>query len=198
MFLDRLRDYFYRVIGKPRRSAPSSAGQENLEESEELGMLNKMSRLQRKQLLLAENQESSLRNLSNQLANLTSELHDLKKSMHHAHGSSIRMEEDEIMAILDDLRRIDAFLAEDSLSKKILFSLRQYFFDAANIVEIASPGVVYQGLDYDVVDTIADAAKEPGTIIEIVKQGYRRMDGSKIRNAHVVVSSLNETERQNT
>lgn len=152
--------------------------------AEELGRL---SRGVRRLNLVADQQTEALQDLRGRLQGLEQSV--LKTRVDH--GSSahkVFFDETLILETLDGLDKVAEAHLDDELTQTILASLKQKILAASQWDTVAKMGGSGDNLHVRVGEVVPTDQLAPGSITRILKQGYLRPDGTRLREAIVVVA----------
>lgn len=106
----------------------------------------------------------------------------------------IKLSEKEILELLDIAERLKTLC--DDTSSNLAELLHEKLCNFAGLSAYASKGQNYGEIPCKVAEAVEDPLVEPGTILDIVRQGYRTREGKQLREAIVIVSrsALTNTE----
>lgn len=135
----------------------------------------------RRLVLVEDEKRESLRKLEGKLDQVIEGVVTTRKSL----DIEARM-----LEVLDRLSRTSGILGREQVSAHKL--VREAFLDLAEIAQVKPVGMhgeTYPELGCKVIGVVESLLDPPGTIVEIVRQGYVRGDGSLVRESHVIVAT---------
>lgn len=156
---------------------------------------NKQSRILRRIALLTEQQLEFGKQLGHQFSTLQDQL---SKNIPAAKESStLSLSLDEILSLFADLDKLRSSLRSQSVSLEMLDGISEKLLARTSLRPIAKLGDIYDPVHCEVVEAIPKADCRPGTICEILRQGYLTDHGERISPALVVVTKEQEQSHVN-
>ncbi|MBB3061698.1 nucleotide exchange factor GrpE [Microbulbifer rhizosphaerae] len=134
----------------------------------------------RRMSLAQKQQGEALEQLSQQLLSLKSTL-QLRNGIIFSQG--------QVIDLLDRLQRIRTAASADNAVVQLTDQAIDQMQQLASLHPLVCQGQHYPAQGCEVLSAMPDSGRAPGTVCEIIQQGYLRETGELIRPAKVVVSS---------
>lgn len=94
------------------------------------------------------------------------------------------------MELLDQMHKIASISQDNAETIRLVEEMQQYFCQLFMITPIAVIGVPYPSKGCEISAAIGRTDLTPGTVVEILEQGFQYSGGDILRAAHVIVSKL--------
>lgn len=123
---------------------------------------------------------------------LVQQVSSLKFSLDQCQG--IAFDYEQIVHLLDMLGKIHTASQGSSSVVSLVNQTTDSILQHANLEEVAHRGTDYPEDDCEVLGAFPHEQRPPGTVHDIIQQGYRTLDGDLVRSAKVVVYRKLDTE----
>lgn len=155
----------------------------------------KLQRMLRRQSLLGEQQAEQLVAIRARLDSIDQSLLAIRLA-DEGPSDEHTVEEAELLAVLDSLDRVRASEGVSLSMHEILDEAAERLRRIAGLRPLALAGSPPDTIGCRIVEVVPDPEAAGFTITRIIRQGYARADGSRIREAVVIVTGASELNLQ--